>query len=504
MPLALERSGSAGERTADRIAVIDIGSNSIRLVVYDGLKRAPLPVFNEKVMCGLGRGVARTGHLHPEGVAQAVQNLVRFRQLADGMRVARIDVLATAAVREASDGAAFIEAVERGTGLTVQVIPGEEEARLAALGVLSGTPEADGVVGDLGGGSLELVAIEDHDIRNRVTLPLGPLRLVEQGTPRQANVIRFVDEQFEGLPWLDQARDRDFYPVGGSWRAIAKLHMEQSNHPLHIIHHYTQPAATIREFAGFVARQSRSSLEKMAGASRRRSDTLPFAALVLERFLRIAEPERVVFSAFGLREGHLFGLLPPEQKRRDPLLCACADLAERMGRSGGTEILVSWTDGLLAGEDEAARRLREAACHLSDLGWAEHPDYRAEHAFLRILRFPFPAIDHGQRAYLALVGHARYAGSIDAPVTETVRGLLSEGQAAKALVLGLGLRLAHTLTGGASALLRRTSLKVSEEDLVLTLPEDATVLAGEVVERRLGALAGALNRRARVVGAAGR
>lgn len=498
MPLALERAPAVGERSADRVAVIDIGSNSIRLVVYDALKRAPLPIFNEKILCGLGRGMARTGHLHPEGVTQALQNLGRFRQLADGMRVQRIDVLATAAVREASDGASFIAAVESCTGLAVQVIPGEEEARLAALGVLAGTPEADGVVGDLGGGSLELVSLDGRDIRNRVTLPLGPLRLMEQGAIRQATVQRAVDQEFERLGWLEQAAGRDFYPVGGSWRAIAKLHMEDTAHPLHIIHHYSQPAEAMADFAAFIVKQSRSQLDKMPGGSRRRSETLPYAALVLERFLRMAKPKRVVFSAYGLREGHLFSLLPPEQRALDPLLCACTDLADRMGRLGGTELLVSWTDGLFAGEDEGARRLREASCHLSDLAWAEHPDYRAEHAFLRILRFPFPAIDHAERAFLALVGHARYAGDLDAAAVQSVRLLVGEAQRVRALVLGLALRLAHTLTGGATALLRRTSLKLAGDDLVLTLPEDAAVLVGEVVERRLDSLASALNRVGRI------
>lgn len=499
MPLAQQRA-VVGESPSERIAVIDIGSNSIRLVVYDGVKRAPLPVFNEKVLCGLGRGVARTGQLHPEGKRQAVENLTRFRQLADGMRVGRIDVLATAAVREAADGAAFIEEVERTAGLTIRIVAGEDEARLAALGVLSGTPEAVGLVGDMGGGSLELVQVDAGGMRNHVTLPLGPLRLMEQGTTRHNAIVRYVDQQLEDRGWLAQIRGQSFYPVGGSWRALAKLHMEHVNHPVHIIHHYTIAAAEARDFAAFLATQSKSSLEKMPGGSRRRIDTLPYAALVFERLLRAAGPARVVFSAYGLREGHMFSLLPPEEQRRDPLIAACTDLAERMGRSSATETLFSWTDGLFAGEDEAMRRLREASCHLSDIAWAEHPDYRAELAYLRILRFPFPSVDHGERAFLALVGHARYAGSLESPALLAARGMVSEGMVAKALVLGLALRLGHTLTGGAASLLSRTTLKPAGDDLLLTLPEDGSVMAGEVVERRVNALAAALNRRGRIVG----
>ncbi|MBP2227306.1 exopolyphosphatase/guanosine-5'-triphosphate,3'-diphosphate pyrophosphatase [Azospirillum agricola] len=485
--LALGNSGG-------RVAVIDIGSNSIRLVVYDGLIRSPLALFNEKVLCGLGRGVEKTGNLNPDGVAQGLTALERFARLAAGMRVARLDVIATAAVRDARDGAAFVERVERSTGLTVRVISGEEEARLSAMGVLSGTPEADGLVGDLGGGSLELVTLDRGAIGEQVTLPLGPLRLMETGVTRQNGLVRLIDQHLESLPWLGKAKGRPFYPVGGSWRAIAKLHMEQTSHPLHIIHHYSMPAGEAREFASLMGRQSRSSLEKLSG-SRRRLDTLPFAALVFERLLRAAQPSRVVFSAYGLREGHLYSLLTPEGRRVDPLLASAADWAQRFVRMGDPSLLLDWTAGLFAGEDDNATRLRHAACLLSDVGWAEHPDYRAEHAFLRILRYPFPALDHDERAFLALAAYARYAGTVDSPQTLGARSLLSEGQGLKALVLGLALRLAHTLSGGATALLERTSLKVVGERLVLTLPDDGTVPSGEAVQRRVDALAKALNRK---------
>ncbi|MGQ9371921.1 exopolyphosphatase, partial [Azospirillum sp. A39] len=481
--------GAAGTDRSERVAVIDIGSNSIRLVVYDGLKRTPLPVFNEKVLCGLGRGVEKTGRLNPDGVGQALQNLQRFHQLARGMRVGRLDVIATAAVRDAEDGPDFVAAVEERTALPVRVISGEEEARTSAMGVLSGTPAADGLVGDLGGGSLELVGLDDGVIGRQVTLPLGPLRLMESAGGR-GGLARTIDQHFETLDWLAAAKGRTFHPVGGSWRALAKLHMEHCNHPLHIIHHYTVPGDEARDFAALVARQSRSSLEKMTTGSRRRMDTLPYAALVFERLLRAVSPSRVVFSAYGLREGHLYGLLPADEQRQDPLLAASEDWSLRFGRFGDAALLVSWTGGLFAGEDQRAHRLRHAACLLSDLGWAEHPDYRAEHAFLRILRFPFPGIDHPERVFLALAVYARYVGSLELPAgAGGVRGLLSEAQALKAHVLGLALRLAHTLTGGVTALLQRTSLRLNDEALVLTLPEEAGILDGEVVQRRLDALA---------------
>src|SRR3954469_17609551 len=432
MTLTLQRLPTSNLRSSSRIAVIDIGSNSIRLVVYDGLHRSPVPLFNEKIMCGLGRAVEKTGRLNPDGVSLAIENIARFARLIDGMDVAQVEVLATAAVRDASDGASFVTAIEQRTGLTVRTIAGEEEARLSALGVLSGTPGADGLMGDLGGGSLELVGLDRGVIGPQVTMPLGPLRLLESCGGKMSNAARIIDQHIEALPWLSAHKGRPFYPVGGSWRALAKLHMEQVGHPLHVIHHYCAPGAQMREFAGVIARQSRSALDRMSGASRRRSDTLPFAALAMERLLRHVQPSTVVFSAHGLREGLLFDMLSPEIQRQDPLVSSCASLAKRIGRFAQGEIMAGWTASLFAGEDESAGRLRRAACLLSDLGWSEHPDYRAEHAYLRVLRMPFAGIDHEERAFLALALYVRYGGRIEDPRVATARGLVTDGAAVRA------------------------------------------------------------------------
>lgn len=494
------RSSLQGRVTegCDRVAVIDIGSNSIRLVVYDSLKRAPVPLFNEKVLCGLGRGVENDGQLNPDGVKQALAALERFACLARSMGVGRLDVLATAAVRDASDGDAFIQTVAERTGLQVRVISGEEEARLSALGVLSGQPAADGLVGDLGGGSLELVALDRGVVGERVTLPLGPLRLMETGKAGAISLPKRIDQHLEGLGWLDSVKGRPFHPVGGGWRALAKLHMEQTSHPLHIIHQYSVPVAEMRDFATLISRQSRSSLERMQG-SKKRIDTMACAALVMERLLRAAQPSRVVFSAFGLREGHLFSLLSPEEQRQDPLLASTADWARRFSRIGDPSLLFAWTGGLFAGEDDQGVRLRHAACLLSDVAWAEHPDYRAEHALLRILRFPFPGVDHVERAFLSLTLYARYTGGIDGAVTELSRSLLTDAQRQRALALGLAQRLAHTLTGGATALLPRTELRLTEDSLQLLLPADGSLPAGETVPRRLESLAKVLGRRPEIL-----
>ena len=494
MPLPFARDWTEAPRRTARIGVLDIGSNSIRLVGYDRNCRAPVPIYNEKVLCGLGRGVEQGGRLSGEGMAQALVNLTRFKTLADAIGVARLDVLATAALRDARDGHAFVTTLRERLGLEVQVIGGEEEARLSALGVLSAIPEADGVAADLGGGSLELAGVEKGGVGPRVTLPVGPLRLIEASGERPALATRIIEQHLDKVGWLKTGRRRRLYVVGGSWRSVAKLHMSQTGYPLRVIHHYTLAGAAAADFADQVGRQTRSAIEKVPTVSRRRSDTLPYAAQVLAALIRATDASSVIFSSFGLREGHLYDLLPVEKQRLDPLISACSDLATHQGRFGSGEILTAWTDGLFAGEDLPALRLRRVACLLSDLFWAEHPDYRAEHAFERVLRLPVVGIEHSERAQLAVTSLIRYGGRLDDAPLRLVRSLLSDGQLTRAEVLGLALRLGHSLTGGLTGLLNRIGLRLAADRLELLLPADLAGLRGDVVDRRLEALAKALNR----------
>ena len=468
-----------------RIAVIDIGSNSIRLVVFDALTRAPIPLFNEKVFAELGKTVADTGRLNPDGIKHAFESLTRFSHLLKAMKVASCHVVATAAVRDAEDGAEFLAEVMRQAGLRVTMISGEEEGRLSAEGVLSGIQNAEGAMGDMGGGSVELVRLKDGKVGSRVTLPFGPFRLMAIPGGR-AGQVAAVDAALADLPWLKAIQGESFYVVGGIWRAFAKLHIEQTGHPLHIIHNYVIDAGEAIEFAQLLSKQSRQSLEG-SGASRRRLEGLPYAAMFMERLLKAAKPSRLVFSAFGLREGILHDLLPLRVRAEDPLLSACADIAERIGRFGAVQPLLGWIMPLCREEAEVTR-LSAAACLLSDLAWLEHPDYRAEQAFLRALRAPFGGIDHSGRAFLAMTLYLRYGGRADDTITAPAYALLNESMRREAIGLGLMLRLAYTLCGGALTLLERTQLVRESDRLTLRIVKEEADLKVEAVEQRLDAL----------------
>ena len=478
-----------------RVGVVDIGSNSIRLVVYDRLSRQPIPLFNEKVLCGLGRALQQTGRLDPEGSVRAVENLRRFRKLCDGMGVRHLFVIATAAVRDAADGEAFATEVARRCGLTVRIISGEEEARLAALGLISGLPAASGVVGDLGGGSLELVDIDDGTIRAQATLPLGPLRLMADGGKAAAR--RRTRSLLASIPWLSRSSGRTFYPVGGAWRSLARVQMAQADYPLHVIQSHTVSGREMAALTASVSRQRKATQTTLPGASKRRLETLPYAALVLDEILSLLAPELVTFSAYGLREGLLLDQLGQAERAADPLLAGCEDLARQNNRFGHETAILRWTDPLARLMPPDLDRLRRAACLLSDLGWAEHPDYRAEHAANRALRLPIGGLLHAERAFMALALAVRYGAGPTVRDIPALR-LLDAGSAQAATLVGLTLRLAHTITGGAPRLLEGVRLDLSDDPILLTVTEGEASLVGEVVRRRLDALAKALGRGAEV------
>jgi exopolyphosphatase / guanosine-5'-triphosphate,3'-diphosphate pyrophosphatase len=484
--------GASKRRPRGPVAVIDVGSNSLRLVIYDGIGRAPRMMFNEKVLCGLGRGLAETSRLNPDGVKLALENLRRFVALARAVPVKRLDVLATAAVRDAEDGPDFIRRIERAFRVRASVLSGPEEGRLSAFGVIAGIPGASGVVGDLGGASVELVPVSGEQVGLAVSLPIGPLRLANIADDDR-RLRDMIDRELDTVPWLDGRQFPAFYAVGGAWRALARIHMQQEGYPLHVIQQYTLWRGAAEDYLDIVARQSRKSLERVVAVSKKRLETVPFAARVLHRLLRRIQPKHVVFSALGLREGHLYSLLDEKEQERDPLLAAALVMAEHHRRFGADgEALFQWTHSLFPDEAAEQRRLRHAAALLSDVAWAEHPDYRAEQALRMALLMPVPGIDHDGRAFLAAILHARYGGN---DVGTTVERLLDEDRLASARSIGLALRLGNTLTGGVPGLLAGCKLGLEDGAVTLSFRRDSGQRHGESVQRRFEALGRALDKR---------
>ena len=476
------------------IAVVDIGSNSVRLVVYERLSRSATPLFNEKELCGLARGIETSGRLDPEAIASALASVRRFKAVASQLGVKELHVLATAAPREASNGLEFVKAVEAITGVPLNMLSGAEEARLTALGVISGIHDPNGVAGDLGGGSLEVIDVRGTAIGVGETFPIGGLRLEEGSQKSVKKAEKIVAEALARSSVLPGGDGRPFYAIGGTWRSLARLHMRQKGYPLHVMHQYSIKAGEASDFCRMVMRRDIDALDSIDVVSRNRRPLLAYGAVVLDQVIKIMRPSEIVLSALGVREGHLFDLLPAAEKARDPLIVACEELAWLRSRSPAhVRELPPWSEMAFAaiGLDETAEemRLRQAACLLADIGWRAHPEYRGEQSLNLIAHAAFIGVDHPGRAYLALANFYRHEGLIDEALSPHIRELASTRYMERARALGATLRVAHLISAGMPGVVGRTRIEQRGKTLALILPPDLAPLGGSRVERRLGQLA---------------
>jgi exopolyphosphatase / guanosine-5'-triphosphate,3'-diphosphate pyrophosphatase len=496
------RAGAFAQGRIDNgppVGVIDIGSNSVRLVVYEGLTRSLTPIFNEKVLAGLGREVLSTGLLAEDAVDKALAALVRFRALARGMRVGKQFAIATAACRDASNGREFIVRAEKVIGVPITIVSGKREAELSALGVTSGFHKPDGLVGDLGGGSLELTDVHGARIKSGVTLPLGGLALQDLSSKSMAKAEKITREALAGVDLLKHGRGRDFYAVGGTWRSLTRLHMWQTGYPLHVMHGYVIPATEALEFSSLVRRVDPETLSKIEIVTSARRPLLAYAALVLEGIVRRARPKRVVVSALGVREGLLYSMLSDTEKKRDALISAAQELNVLRSRSPEhAEELAAWSDQFMAssGLDETAeeKRLRHAACLLADIGWRAHPDYRGEQSLNIISHAAFVGVDHPGRAFIALAVYFRHVGLAEDELSPNVRELATARMIDRARVLGATMRVAYLVSAAMPGVLPQTPLVVERGRLKLKLRGRHRDLAGERIFARLRQLARLIGR----------
>ena len=479
-------------RALSRVGVVDVGSNSVRLVVFDGAARSPAYFFNEKVMCGLGAGMAETGRLNPEGRARALDALRRFAHVAKRLGTGPLNAVATAAVREAEDGPDFVEEVRRETGIRLFVIDGSEEARLSAQGVLLGWPGAYGLVCDMGGSSMELAEIDGGRVGRCVSSDLGPLKLrdLKGGKKGRKAAIRETVGRLQDS--LGEQKNRLFL-VGGSWRAIARIDMARRGYPLHVLHEYRMSATDLRATIKHIAKHDADALRAQSGVSASRVALVPYAAEVLREVVRKFHPRDIAVSSYGIREGLLYEQMPEALRMRDPLIEACRFSEAKDARLPGFgRIIYRFIAPLYNSARPERLRLVKAACLLHDVSWRAHPDYRAEDCFDNATRANLGGLKHSERVFLGLALLHRYSNSRAGTRFDTLEGLISDRDRDEAEILGRALRLAAMLWLTGEEEVARLRWHPRRKVLALDLDPDAAPLFGEVAQGRFKALAARL------------
>ncbi|WP_170331667.1 Ppx/GppA family phosphatase [Ruegeria arenilitoris] len=486
-------------RALSRVGVVDVGSNSVRMVIFDGAARSPAYFYNEKVMCELGAGLSETGRLNPRGRDRALKALRRFQYLADDLGLPGLHVVATAAVREAEDGPDFCAEVKAETGLTISVINGAEEARLSAQGVLLGWPGAYGLICDIGGSSMELAEIGEGEVGLRVTSPLGPLKLRDIKGGRRARKAHIKQTMEELRDRLGPQRDRLFL-VGGSWRAFARLDMLRRGYPLNVLHEYRMTTKQVRETIKFIEKNDPDKLRSQAGVSNSRMSLIPYAMDVLARLIRTFKPKDIAISSYGIREGLLYEQMPQALRDRDPLIEASRFSEAKDARLPGFgRHLYDFVMPLFRSAPPARVRLIKAACLLHDVSWRAHPDYRAEVCFDNVTRANLGGLKHSERVFIGLALQHRYRNKREGNRFTPLYELLDEKDQKQAEILGKAMRFGAMLWMQSDAPMGKLKFYPKKRELELFLPAATEPLFNEVAESRLNSLANALKSETRVI-----
>ena len=482
---------------AKPVAVLDIGSNSVRLVVYERLARSLTPLYNEKSACALGRGLAQSGKLAYENVDRALTAIQRFALVTRLMKAGEVHVLATSAVRDASNSQAFVDAVETTMNAKVEVLSGEAEAHYAALGVVAGIPEFTGIVGDLGGGSLELSSIAGGHDATGETHELGVIRLQDDSGRDPEKAKALARERLAKSALMKRKPGGRFCAIGGTWRSLAKMHQVLREYPLHMVQHYTAKASDLAKLCEEIVEASAAGKPFPANefVSSSRRDLIPYGAAVLGEVLRAGKFETVVFSALGVREGYLLGQLSPAEQAVDPLVQGAEEISILRSRSPAhAGDLIDFTSEFLNAirvkETEEEERLRKVACYLSDIGWRGHPDYRGEQSVDLVAYGALSGVDHPGRAFLAEALAVRYMGLKHKSISQSLMSLAGPAANMKARLLGATFRVAYPMSAAMPGVLPRARFSLEGSKLRLHLPADLAFLAGEHLEGRLDQLAG--------------
>ena len=481
-----------GAMALSRVGVVDVGSNSVRMVVFDGAARSPAYYYNEKLMCGLGAGVRETGKLNPTGRKRALNAIIRFQGVAKSLGIEPLSAVATAAVREAEDGPDFKRDVLEATGLDLQIINGPEEARLSAQGVLLGWPGSYGLVCDIGGASMELATIGDGNVGKCVTSELGPLRLkgIKGGKKGRA---AFIKETVQDLSDQIGTKSERLFLVGGSWRAIAKIDMIRRGYPLHVLHEYRMTVKHARETIKFIRKTDVAELQALSGNSPARMALVPIAAEVLSRLLKTFKPDNIAVSSYGIREGLLYEKMPDHVREMDPLIESCRFSEAKDARIPGFgDVLYDFVMPLFKSTPKRWHRIIHAACLLHDVSWRAHPDYRADTCFDNATRANLGGLRHSERIFLGLALLHRYKNKREGNRFESLAKLLPENDLHRAEVLGKAMRFGAMMWLQSDARPGKFKWHPRKRLLVLYLSDRAQPLFGETAKARLQSLADSL------------
>jgi exopolyphosphatase/guanosine-5'-triphosphate,3'-diphosphate pyrophosphatase len=489
------------KKLINKEAIIDLGSNSIRMLIYDNLLNSQIPIFNEKAICELGKNLDKTGKLDPKGSEFALSVLQRFKRILINLKVKKFKIIGTAAVREATDSKLFISKVQKILKKKVEVLTGIEEAENSALGVIIGFQKVNGVVADLGGGSLELARVEKNIIYEKVSLPLGVLRLFNQPKRNKDKINSIISFYLNKIEWLRKIKTKNLYLCGGTWRTLLNAHIFKTNYPLSILHQYKLSADEALKFSNKLSSVKSIKSEKLVSVTKSRTNYIPIGSYILSSLIKICGPSNVLCSVSGVREGSLINKAYLNILQKDSLNRSVHFIALKKGDFGENYIkLYNFLKKILTNSDEDFPiRLLLPACSLSNFDWGLGTYQRAELVFQEVINSPILKLSHNDRIKLGLVSFWRHCSTKYYPDVEFLK-LLSNSEIAACRRIGAALRFASSISVISSIFYEKIKIYVvSNKTLILKVPKKHSEVISNQVQKRLKSLAEEMNLKQEIV-----
>ncbi len=489
------------KKLINKEAIIDLGSNSIRMLIYDNLLNSQIPVFNEKAICELGKNLDKTGKLDPKGSDFALSVLQRFKRILSNLKVKKFKIIGTAAIREATDSKLFVAKVQKILKKKVEVLTGIQEAENSALGVIIGFQRVNGVVVDLGGGSLELARVEKNIIYEKVSLPLGVLRLFNQPKRNKDKINSIISFYLNKIEWLRKGKTKNLYLCGGTWRTLLNAHIFKTNYPLSILHQYKLPAIEALKFSNRLSSVKLIKLEKLVGVTKSRTNYIPIGSYILSSLIKICDPSNILCSVSGVREGSLINKAYLNILKKDSLNRSVHFIALKKGDFGENYIkLYNFLKKIFPNKDENFPiRLLLPACSLSNFDWGLGTYQRAELVFHEVINSPILKLSHNDRIKLGLVSFWRHCSTKYYPDLEFLK-LLSNSEITACRRIGAALRFASSISVISSIFYEKIKIYVAnEKTLILKVPKKYSQVISYQVQKRLKSLAEEMNLKQEIV-----
>jgi len=489
------------KKLINKEAIIDLGSNSIRMLIYDNLLNSQIPIFNEKAICELGKNLDKTGKLDPKGSDFALSVLQRFKRILSNLKVKKFKIIGTAAIREATDSKLFVAKVEKILKKKVEVLTGIEEAENSALGVIIGFQRVNGVVVDLGGGSLEIARVEKNIIYEKISLPLGVLRLFNQPKRNKDKINSIISFYLNKIEWLRKGKTKNLYLCGGTWRTLLNAHIFKTNYPLSILHQYKLPAIEALKFSNRLSSVKLIKSEKLVGVTKSRTNYIPIGSYILSSLIKICDPSSILCSVSGVREGSLINKAYLNILKKDSLNRSVHFIALKKGDFGENYIkLYNFLKKIFPNKDENFPiRLLLPACSLSNFDWGLGTYQRAELVFHEVINSPILKLSHNDRIKLGLVSFWRHCSTKYYPDLEFLK-LLSNSEITACRRIGAALRFASSISVISSIFYEKIKIYVAnEKTLILKVPKKYSQVISNQVQKRLKSLAEEMNLKQEIV-----